>query len=60
MDAATLVMIVSLADGRPKRTDTPFETVEQCETFRAEAEARQPADIKIVESRCDRHYQVTK
>lgn len=59
MDAATLFMIKTLADGREdRRALREYPTVAACEAFVAEANRRKPADMAEFRYECWRHYRV--
>ena len=52
MDAATLIMILKLADGREVERVTPFRSLAACQAFKAEVATRLPAGWHIVAARC--------
>lgn len=59
MDAATLFMIKTLADGREdRRALREYPTVAACEAFVAEANRRKPTDMAEFRYECWRHYRV--
>lgn len=60
MDAATLFLIVTLAEGREAmRPVQEFPSVAACENFRVNADQRRPADMANYRHECRPHYRVS-
>lgn len=59
MDAATLFVIMTLANGRiDERALREYPTVTACEEFVAKAQIRRPADMPPARYECRRHYRI--
>jgi hypothetical protein len=59
MDAATLIMIMKLTDGREaEKPLREFPTVQSCEAYRGRVQVRLNPDLPPVRYECRRHYRM--
>ena len=60
MDAATLVMIVMLADGSRREVSQGFPNLARCEAFKDEAVRRLPRRLTLVHADCRSPLRISK